>query len=83
MLLLTQGETPEEPRAPADCEPSVWRLLKRALRGRFRRGVTSLEYVVCASFILVVLVLAVQHLGSITSGLFKKDADATTNAVGS
>jgi Flp pilus assembly pilin Flp len=82
MLLSEHGQTAAAAQAPAECELSVWELLKRSVKRRFRRGATSLEYVVCASFILVVLVLAVQHLGTITNGLFKKDANAT-NALGS
>jgi Flp pilus assembly pilin Flp len=42
-----------------------------------RRGATAMEYLVCASFILVVLIAGVQHLASVTQSLFQKDADAT------
>jgi Flp pilus assembly pilin Flp len=45
---------------------------------RTRRGVTALEYLVCASFIIVVLIVAIQHLGSLTGGLFRKSATATS-----
>lgn len=43
-----------------------------------RRGVTALEYLVCLSFILVVLIVAVQHIGAITGGMFSNSANATT-----
>jgi Flp pilus assembly pilin Flp len=43
-----------------------------------RRGVTALEYVVSASLILVVVILAVQHLASATRGLFSGAASATS-----
>ncbi len=43
-----------------------------------RRGVTALEYLAVISLILVVLILGVQHVGSVTGALFQKSADATT-----
>jgi Flp pilus assembly pilin Flp len=46
-----------------------------------RRGVTSLEYVVVASLIVVVVIGAVMQLGFATDGLFSKSADATTTAI--
>jgi Flp pilus assembly pilin Flp len=42
-----------------------------------------MEYLVCASFILVVLIAGVQHLASVTHSLFQKDADATNVLPGS
>jgi hypothetical protein len=45
--------------------------------GRRRRGVTAMEYLVAISFILIVLILAVQHLGSVTGGLLGNSAKAT------
>jgi Flp pilus assembly pilin Flp len=47
-----------------------------------RRGATAMEYLVCASFILVALILGVQHLASVTSSLMQNDADATSNLGG-
>ena len=46
-----------------------------------RRAATAMEYLVAATFILVVLILGVQHFGSITSKLFGKSADATANTI--
>jgi Flp pilus assembly pilin Flp len=46
-----------------------------------RRGVTSLEYLAAASLILVALILAVQHLGIVTGGLFTNNAAATSKTV--
>ncbi len=46
-----------------------------------RRGVTALEYVVVASLILVVVILAVQHLASVTRGLFSNAGTQTTPPV--
>jgi Flp pilus assembly pilin Flp len=43
-----------------------------------RRGTTSLEYMAVISLILVVVILAVQHLGVATGGLFTDDAKATS-----
>jgi Flp pilus assembly pilin Flp len=42
-----------------------------------RRGATAMEYLVALSFIVVVLILAVQHIGSITGGLLGNSAKAT------
>jgi Flp pilus assembly pilin Flp len=50
---------------------------------RPRRGATAMEYLVVATFILVVLIASVQHLGSVTHGLFQHDADATSVINGS
>jgi Flp pilus assembly pilin Flp len=50
---------------------------------RCRRGATAMEYLVCASFILVVLIAGVQHLASVTQSLFQKDANATNVLSGS
>ena len=44
-----------------------------------RRGATALEYLVCISTILVVVILTVQHLGSVVSGMFSNNAKATTS----
>jgi Flp pilus assembly pilin Flp len=43
-----------------------------------RRGATAMEYLVVATFILVVLIAGVQHLGSLTAKLTQHDADATS-----
>jgi Flp pilus assembly pilin Flp len=50
---------------------------------RRRAGATAMEYLVCASFILVVLIAGVQHLASVTQSLFQEDADATNVLPGS
>jgi len=42
-----------------------------------RPGATAMEYLVAISFILVVLILAVQHLGFFTGGLMGDSAKAT------
>jgi len=44
---------------------------------RRRPGATAMEYLVAISFILVVLILAVQHLGFFTGGLMDNSAKAT------
>jgi hypothetical protein len=49
----------------------------REQTGHRRRGVTAMEYLVAISFILIVLILAVQHLGSVTRGLLGNSAKAT------
>jgi Flp pilus assembly pilin Flp len=42
-----------------------------------RRGVTSMEYLVMLSFIFLAIILAVQGIGLVTSGLFQNSAAAT------
>ena len=49
--------------------------------GRKRRGATSLEYLAVISLILIALILAVQHLGFITGGLFTNNAKATSATI--
>jgi hypothetical protein len=46
-----------------------------------RRGVTAMEYLVVISFILTVLILAVQGLGNVTRGLFKNSEEETRKTV--
>ena len=45
-----------------------------------RRGVTSMEYVVMASFILMVLIGTVQYLGYGVGNLFTSDSNSTGQA---
>jgi Flp pilus assembly pilin Flp len=49
-------------------------------RKKIRRGVTAMEYLVCISFILVVVIFTVQSLGIKTGALFGKSSNAT-NAI--
>jgi Flp pilus assembly pilin Flp len=42
-----------------------------------RRGTTALEYLVCISTILVVVIITVQHLGSVVGNKFTNNAKAT------
>jgi Flp pilus assembly pilin Flp len=44
-----------------------------------RRGATAMEYVVMLSFILMLLIAAVQQLGSVTQGLFNSAVTATSD----
>jgi Flp pilus assembly pilin Flp len=68
MLLATFAKRSETPTAgPAATPPR-----------RPRRAATAMEYLVVASFILVVLIAGVQHLGLMTGTLFQHDADATS-----
>jgi Flp pilus assembly pilin Flp len=46
-----------------------------------RRGATALEYLVCISTILVVVILAVQHIGSVVNGKFVNNAKATSATI--
>lgn len=55
-------------------------LLPQRPEGAERRGVTALEYMVCASAIICVVILAVQHIGSITKSMFSDAASKTTTA---
>jgi hypothetical protein len=45
---------------------------------RKRRGVTALEYLVALSFIIVMAIVAIQHIGAITGGLLQNSANTTT-----
>jgi hypothetical protein len=47
---------------------------ERRRRRRRRSGVTSLEYLFMVSLIVVVAILSIQHVGSVTQGLFQKTA---------
>jgi hypothetical protein len=62
--------------------PTAWRRaagndpsLPGRRRRKCRRGATAMEYLVCLSFIIGVLILAVQHVGNITKSIAKNDAD--------
>lgn len=69
MLISLWGSGPE--RSPADGQTTPD---ERPVR----RGATALEYLVCISTILVVVIITVQHLGSVAQGLFSNSAKATT-----
>ena len=73
------------PVASSDPEAGVAKPLpdkETDLRGpsRRRRGVTAMEYLAMISLILVVLVLAVQHVGNLTKSMFQGSANATNEA---
>ncbi len=71
---LSTTTTPRGSEAGQDHPIGRW-----AGRGRrCRRGATAMEYLVAASFVLVVLILAVQHLGDLTRALFATSAKATS-----
>jgi Flp pilus assembly pilin Flp len=60
------------PRPDATDEPT------QAAPGRQpRRGATAIEYAVALSTIFVVVILTVQHLGSVVSGSLTKSASST------
>jgi Flp pilus assembly pilin Flp len=46
-----------------------------------RRGTTAMEYLVCLTFIIVVVIIAVQSLGIETGKLFTKNANATNSTI--
>ena len=48
---------------------------------RKRHGATSLEYLAVISLILIALILAVQHLGIVTGGIFTNNAKATSATI--
>lgn len=50
------------------------------VRRKGRRAATSMEYVVMASFILLVVIAAIQSFGFSVSKLFTSDAAATSKA---
>ena len=70
-VAASEGETTPAARVPET-------LTEEPAGQRGRRGATALEYLVCASFILVVLIVVVQHLGSLTGGLFRQSSTATS-----
>lgn len=53
----------------------------RRRKGRRRRGATALEYLVMTSFVIVVCILVIQHLGLVTGGLMQSNAAATSKTV--
>src|SRR5260370_253762 len=57
------GEAPAEQVPPPGSPPPS--------RRRGRRGVTTMEYLVMLSFILLVVIVGVQTFGSHVAGLFK------------
>ena len=57
--------------------PSSNEELDCTLRPSRRRGATALEYLVCISSILVVVIITVQHLGSVVANKFQNNAAAT------
>jgi Flp pilus assembly pilin Flp len=74
MLLRRQPQTTLTALRPLDSDVhrpsrSCWRWLRR-------RGATMMEYLVCLSFIIAVLILAVQHIGGTTGTMFKNNANA-------
>ena len=54
-----------------------------APKKRRRLGVTAMEYLVMASLIITALIMTIQHLGSVTGGLFGTSANATNKTVSS
>jgi hypothetical protein len=65
-------------RRPAQ-EPADQTEPEAISRRRRRKGVTSLEYVVMISFILMLAIMAIQQVGLVTAGLLQSAADATTD----
>ena len=72
MMLLLRPVL-SETAAPAENAPCRGPLGGLA-RWTRRRGATMVEYLVFLSVIVAVLILAIQHVGSVTSGLYKKSA---------
>jgi Flp pilus assembly pilin Flp len=71
MRFLSRPASPAEVPAEEASQQSHWQRLRRWAR---RRGATVMEYAVMLSFIIVVCFMAIQHFGSITGTVFKKDA---------
>jgi Flp pilus assembly pilin Flp len=65
----------QEPACPIDAGQD------RRQPPQHRRGATALEYLVCISTILVVVILVVQHLGSVVNGKFVNNAKATATTI--
>lgn len=62
---LTGRESPDVPIEARDIRSS-------------RRGATALEYLVMITFILVAMILAIQHFGTTVKGIFTSNANATS-----
>ena len=71
MWIPSLSEKPEAATREAELVPVEADGKKR------RRGVTAMEYLVCITFILVVVIITVQSLGISTNQLFTKNANAT------
>jgi len=69
MQLFLDSQVPAVAEGDAPLEPS---------RRKRRRGATSMEYCVMASFILLVVIASVQAFGFSVGGLFTANAAATS-----
>ena len=72
MLITPWGDRPEPDAGDSQFETP---------QSRVRRGATALEYLVCLSTIIVVVILTIQHLGSTVSNTFANNAKATSGTV--
>ncbi len=64
--------------APPQGRPCLGQFSVRR-RGLKRRGATAMEYLVCLTFIIVVVIVTVQHIGGIIRGLLSNSPNAITN----
>jgi Flp pilus assembly pilin Flp len=77
MLVSLWGPRPELPR-----EINQDDVPREGGHGRQpRRGATALEYLVCISTILAVVIMTVQQLGGMVGNMFHNNAKATEKTV--
>ena len=69
-------EPNDKPAATPERKPA-----RKPARRRRRRAATAMEYLVALSFILVALIIGVQHFAAATNKLFSNSANATANTV--
>jgi Flp pilus assembly pilin Flp len=74
---------PVSPALPAEptAAPAEKKAMEKANKRKKRRGVTAMEYLVCISFILVVVIFTVQALGVNTGKLFNRSSNATNSTI--
>ena len=65
------------PAQISECEPTPADHAVAEPERKPRRGVTTMEYLVMLSFILLAVILTVQGIGSMTGNLLGKSAEAT------
>ena len=80
-MLLRQSAGPaKDPTTPTAAGGQV--PAKGLLRRLRRRGATMMEYLVCLSFIIAVVILAIQHVGLATGTNFQTTATTMPDGTG-
>jgi Flp pilus assembly pilin Flp len=69
------------PVPPAPLDEASATPVEAKRRKKQRRGATAMEYLVCISMILLVVIFTVQSVGIKTGELFGKNANATNSTI--